>query len=377
VLSDGLAGSTDEGRAMLENIHDIAPGAGLAFATANGGDLAMANNIRALATQAKAKLIVDDVSYPTEPFFQDGLISQAINDVTAMGVTYFSAAANQGNGGYLSAFRGVSGTVTGIGGGTFMNFDPTGGTLLQLPVTVTNDGPDVRLTFQFDQPFTTQQPAGSTAAVTSSLSIFAINTATGAIAASGVANNVATQTPFQFFTLAPGLYTIVIQLVSGPAPGHVEFANTGGSPNLHVPQTFGAPGTFGIYYPTSVGHETAANTIGVGAVPWWAPAPYLGTNPLANELNSSPGPGLYTLNPAGTPFTATIFTLFDRWARAPADGSDRSAARQAIVRGQKLFNTLPITISGVAGLNDVPLPLTSVTHPSRSAALSSRATVST
>ncbi len=35
---------------MLENIHDVAPGASLDFATADGGDLAIANNIEALQT---------------------------------------------------------------------------------------------------------------------------------------------------------------------------------------------------------------------------------------------------------------------------------------------------------------------------------------
>ena len=69
------------------------------------------------------------------------------------------------------------------------------------------------------------------------------------------------------------------------------------------------------------------------------------------------------LNPAGTPFTPRIFTLFDGWAATPADGSAQSAARQAIVRGQMLFNTLPISITGVAGLNDVPLPSDGQIHP--------------
>ena len=142
VLSDGPAGSTDEGRAILEDIYDVAPGAHLAFATAEGGDLAFANSIRALASTAKANIIVDDIGYSDEPFFQDGFISQAIHDVTAQGVSYFSAAGNNGVGGYLSNFRSATGTVPGVGSGTFMNFDPTGGTLLQLPVTVT-DGPDV------------------------------------------------------------------------------------------------------------------------------------------------------------------------------------------------------------------------------------------
>ena len=55
--------STDEGRAMLENIHDVAPGASLAFATADGGDLAFADNIKALARRPSANIEADDVGY--------------------------------------------------------------------------------------------------------------------------------------------------------------------------------------------------------------------------------------------------------------------------------------------------------------------------
>ena len=39
-------------------------------------------------------MIVDDVVYFDEPMFQDGLISQAINDVTADGVAYFTRGNN-------------------------------------------------------------------------------------------------------------------------------------------------------------------------------------------------------------------------------------------------------------------------------------------
>ena len=43
---------------------------------------------------AGAKLIVDDVIYFEEPFFQDGPIAAAVNEVSAAGVYYFSSAGN-------------------------------------------------------------------------------------------------------------------------------------------------------------------------------------------------------------------------------------------------------------------------------------------
>ena len=298
VISDGPAGSTDEGRAMLENIHDIAPGANLAFATAGNSDLAMNQAILALANTANANIIVDDVSFLDEPLFQDGVISQAVNTVTSQGVSYFSAAGNQANGGYLSQFRGVTDTITGVSStaSTYMNFNPNGGTLDQMPITTTAGS--IPLVFQFDQPYQTQEPSGDTNAVTSSMSFYLLDS-TGAVVASSTNNNVATQAPFQTLNTpsTPGTYYVVIQLVSGTAPGHVEFYNADDSNTLTVSPQFGSAG--GTYYPTSAGHETALNTIGVGAVPWWSPAPYLGQNPLASEPFSSNGPGEYTLTPLG------------------------------------------------------------------------------
>ena len=85
--------SGDEGRAMAQIVHDLAPGAALTFASAFTGELAFAANIRALAA-AGAKVIADDVTYFEEPFFQDGPVAVAVNDVTAAGVPYFTAAGN-------------------------------------------------------------------------------------------------------------------------------------------------------------------------------------------------------------------------------------------------------------------------------------------
>ena len=57
------------------------------------------------------------------------------------------------------------------------------------------------------------------------------------------------------------------------------------------------------------------------------------------------------LNPTGAPFDPSAFTIFDAWATRPRhDAIDR--ARRAVARGQSLFNTKPIVITGVAGLNN-------------------------
>ena len=98
----GQTGDGDEGTAMLELIHDIAPGAQLYFATASPTITQFAQNIRDLRT-AGCDIIVDDVFYFVETPFQDGqtlastttnggVVIQAVKDVTAAGALYFSSA---------------------------------------------------------------------------------------------------------------------------------------------------------------------------------------------------------------------------------------------------------------------------------------------
>jgi Subtilase family len=91
---------TDEGRAMLQIVHDVAPHAKLAFATALSSELEFARNIERLAEPvaaggAGAKVIVDDIGYLSEPFYQDGPVAVAIQKVTENGVTYLTAAGNE------------------------------------------------------------------------------------------------------------------------------------------------------------------------------------------------------------------------------------------------------------------------------------------
>jgi chitodextrinase len=94
----------DEGRAMLQIVHDIAPGADLLFHTALSSVVDFANGIAALEA-AGADVIVDDLLYLNEPMFEDGIVAQAVDTVNANGVAYYSAAGNQGRQGYETAFR--------------------------------------------------------------------------------------------------------------------------------------------------------------------------------------------------------------------------------------------------------------------------------
>ena len=86
-----------EGTALLEIIHDIAPDAELAF-SGSESSLGMAQAILWLANGAfdgeGADVIVDDLGYFLQPFFEDGIIAQAAADAVAGGAVFASAAGN-------------------------------------------------------------------------------------------------------------------------------------------------------------------------------------------------------------------------------------------------------------------------------------------
>jgi subtilase family protein len=88
----------DEGTAMMEIIHDLAPKAQLYFA---GFDIdptmeEFAANILTLRDTYLCDIVVDDVTFFAEGAFQDDVIARAVNTVTASGGLYFSAAGNSG-----------------------------------------------------------------------------------------------------------------------------------------------------------------------------------------------------------------------------------------------------------------------------------------
>jgi len=121
VLQDFPITRTDEGRAMLQIIHDVAPGAKLYFRTGffTAGDFA--KGIKELKDSA-CTIIVDDVTYITEPFLKDGIVAKTVNEVKDQGVSYFSAAGNFGSKSYEKEFTPVDATSIGFAGKKAHNF---------------------------------------------------------------------------------------------------------------------------------------------------------------------------------------------------------------------------------------------------------------
>ena len=125
VLQDFPIQQSDEGRAMLQIIHDVAPGSQLYFRTGffSPGDFAV--GIKQLKAQG-CNVIVDDVTFITEPFLQDGIVAKTVDTVTTQGVSYFSAAGNFANRSYEAAFRPADATAIGFSGKKAHDFSGSG-----------------------------------------------------------------------------------------------------------------------------------------------------------------------------------------------------------------------------------------------------------
>src|SRR6185436_4187167 len=115
---------SDEGRGMLQIVHDVAPNAELVFRSGFISAGNFADGIKELR-DAGCDIIVDDITYITEPYFKDGVIAQAVEDVTASGVSYFTSAGNFGVKSYEGIFNptpapaGYAGVAHNFGGGDF------------------------------------------------------------------------------------------------------------------------------------------------------------------------------------------------------------------------------------------------------------------
>jgi hypothetical protein len=317
VLAEGDPEGTDEGRAMLQIVHDLAPHAELAFATAFASEESFAQNIEDLARPvseggAGADVIVDDVSWFEEPFFQDGPVAAAINRVTSEGITYLTATGNDnlidGLGRSISSWEapayrdsgGCPAAVAALGGfnGTHcMDFNPGAGTDRSFGITV-EKGKTLTIDLQWAEAWN---------GVASDLDAFLLN-GSGQIVAASYENNsgpIGTQRPvevLQWENESGSAETVFLAinrfLGVSPRLKFILLQNGGGVSAVEYPISSGGD-TVG---PAVFGHAGAAAAISVAAVPFNNSAvvePYSSRGPVTHYFGEVDG--LTPALPLGTP----------------------------------------------------------------------------
>lgn len=319
-----VLGVTDEGRAMAQLVHDLAPAARLSFATAFTSLTAFADNVRRLRGGG-ADVLVDDVSYYREPFFQEGPAGVAVSDVVADGASYFSSAGNahavDSSGRGISSWEssqfrsiGANGSCPAELAGAIGNpkdcldFDPGGGDDPDFAITVASDT-TLTVDLQWAQPWN---------GVTTDLDAYLLNE-TGGQVAGGFENNVSdpdaevpgTGMPVEVLTWTNSTGTpqtvrlLINQCTGGPDPPDpsdppcnpfstadaprlkfVLFSSGGRVVQTEYPSSAGGDVTG----PTVTGHSGTDGAISVAAVPF--------SNSGQIEPFSSRGPATHYFAPA-------------------------------------------------------------------------------
>jgi len=301
VVPGQTGAGADEGTAMMEIVHDMAPGANLVFATAFNGQTSFADNIRTLRFNFHCDIIVDDVTYFAEGAFQDGPIANAVNDVVADGGLYFSSAANSGNltSGTSGTWEGdfldggsVSGVLASAGEtGELQNFG--GAASPQTYDVLTSGGGIISLKWS--------DPLGGS---NNDYDLFALDSTGMTLKGFSVNSQTGTQDPFEIiggsncgtptasgYCAAPGDRLVVV-LFNGVARALRVDTNRG---TLSI-------ATAGATY----GHNAGKNTMSTAATYWnsgrTGTKPFTGpANPI--EVFSSDGPRKIFFNPDGSQIT--------------------------------------------------------------------------
>lgn len=281
VLDDSACPTaTDEGRAMMQLITDIAPGADQAFHSAFGGQAAFAQGILDL-TNLGCNIIVDDIIYFAEPMFQDGIIAQTVNSVVDSGIAYFSSAGNSDRKSYELAFSqsGIQITIGGMPFGVAHDFDPGPGIDIFQSITISGNT-SLIVSFQWDSPyFSVSGNPGSN----NDLDIFVVNDARTTVL-SGSAGPNSGGDPVEVFTFTNSSaqaddFNLLITKTSGPDPALIKYVIINSSVAINEYDTAAS---------TSFGHANAAGAEAVAAV-FYGNTPEFGVAPAVVESFSSVG----------------------------------------------------------------------------------------
>ncbi|HET7121632.1 MAG TPA: S8 family serine peptidase [Solirubrobacterales bacterium] len=293
--------STDEGRGMEQIVHDMAPGASLAFATAYETEEDFASNIEALASAGNADVIVDDVGYFEEPFFQDGPVAKAVNKVSGEGVTYLSSAGNDnlfdGEGNEIASWEapeyrdsgGCPHDVAALAAGGFktshcLDFNPGAAADRTFGIKV-EAGEVLSVDLQWAEPWE---------GVETDLDAFLLN-AEGELIALEFTENEKTGRPLEILqwineSAATQTVQLVVNRYSGPGARlkFILLENGGGVTGIEYPKS----GSGDVVGPSIYGHAGSASAIAVGAVPFnnsAAPEPYSSRGPVTHYFEEVTG----------------------------------------------------------------------------------------
>ena len=280
--SDPAGSRTDEGRAMLELIHDLAPAAQLSFATVGPSQTTMADNIRRLQANG-ANILVDDFRFFDEPMFEPGVIDDAIHDVTQNGAVYLSAVGNNFGAGYEAPTNFV--TQNGV---TDVNFASNGTIQTRLRISFPQGnqlaGAVLPFVMQWDNPYN-----GVTGNATTDLDVYFYDPHfPNRVLFVANANNLKTGIPQEFLGIQARTMDIEIRVadhVAGkPLPTRFKFViDDDGLTSL----TTSFPQNQNDVY----GHNSGLYGIGVGAVPFSNVPPFATAgSEIDSEDFSSVGP---------------------------------------------------------------------------------------
>jgi len=216
----GDAGDGDEGTAILEIVHDIAPGADLAF----HGGLSSLEFIAAIDffTENGADVIIDDIGFLTEPTFQDGSVATRAGEAVEDGIVFISAGGNDAHRHYQ---------------GVYLDIDP------EDPANNIHDF-GARAGEESDGGMTFQLPAGGRSViilhwsnpygnVTDEYDVYLLDSSTQDII--DVGNSIGGDIPVkvaqvQNFGGDAGFFEVVVDKVSGEAQDLEILVNMGGTP---------------------------------------------------------------------------------------------------------------------------------------------------
>ena len=286
--------ASDEGRAMMQIIHDVAPGATLAFHTATASPRQFEVGFQALKdggtlpNQAPCDIIVDDITFITEPFFGMGRISELIQSfVSEPGKFHFTSAGNIANKGYQALFK--SSQTSPIA-----NFIPSGSTTRAHVFGANSNGTQdylqkisvvpgtYLLVLQWKEDAASQQ---NQLGANNDLDIYVVDDSGRLLVGNNRVNTLGDPTEIIVFkSTGTGDANIMITSANGPTNvpfRYIAFRTTGDN---NIPNGLSFPEYFGNGVPTVSGHAMTPESVTVGAVDYRN-----ASNPIAEVFSSYGG----------------------------------------------------------------------------------------